>query len=205
MMKAGDAVIGKFVSQLASKVRLVAVEDGEEERWSKGGAAAAVAASLGAASGSMAAIYTTSKKFRENGTAEQAEKLATELEQAAMQCLTVADEDAEAYANLQKTWKKDSGLSSEEVDKIKSDALDVPVRLVNTCHAHAKAVHDFLPICNPQIISDAKVAIHLLAGGARAAYQTALVNSPNDEVRASLEKTLAEISVFEAACLPKQE
>mmetsp|Transcript_9122 Transcript_9122/g.15953 ORF Transcript_9122/g.15953 Transcript_9122/m.15953 type:complete len:152 (+) Transcript_9122:617-1072(+) len=148
----------------------------------------------------MAAIYTTSKKFKENGTAEKAEALAASLSTAATECLNIADEDADAYASLQKTWKKDSGLSSEEVDKIKVDALGVPIKLVNTCHAQAQAVYEFLPICNPQIISDAKVAIHLLAGGARAAYQTALVNNPSDEIRTDLEKTLKELETFEAAC-----
>ena len=63
--------------------------------------AAAVAAAIGAASGAMAAIYTTRKKDEELGVAEEAKKLAEALNTAAAKCISIADDDASAYAALQ--------------------------------------------------------------------------------------------------------
>ena len=65
------------------------------------------------------------------------------------------------------------------------------------CHAHINAIKAFLPACNPQITSDAKVGCHMLAGAARAAYQTALVNSPSPEQRDVLRALLLEIRTIE--------
>jgi len=166
-----------------------------------GGAAAAVAASLGAASGSMACIYTTRKKDQESGVAEQAKSLAERLAQAAQSCLDLAERDAEAYAKLQQTWKKDCPFSPEQVDCIKQEALDVPVTLLKTCHENAELIDEFIPRCNPNIISDAKVAIHLLAGGARAAYQTVLVNQPNDELKNEMRTLLDRLRDMETSVL----
>ena len=46
-----------------------------------------------------------------------------------------------------------------------------------------------------------QVAIHLLAGAARSAYQTVLVNSPPEEVKTSLKALLADFKTFESAIL----
>lgn len=65
------------------------------------------------------------------------------------------------------------------------------------CHRHINAIKTFLPACNPQITSDAKVGCHMLAGAARAAYQTALVNSPSPTQRDALRALLLEIRAAE--------
>merc|ERR1712014_198581 len=122
--------------------------------------------------------YTTRKKDEESGTADEARALAASLQKAAAECIALADADASAYAALQATWKKDYGGTEEDKAKIAAEALDVPVSLLRLCCEQAKAVAGFLPRCNPNIVSDAKVSLHLLAGGGRAAYQTALVNTP---------------------------
>lgn len=49
----------------------------------------------------MAAIYTTRKKDEELGVAEDAKKLAEALNSAAAKCISIADDDATAYAALQ--------------------------------------------------------------------------------------------------------
>ena len=69
------------------------------------------------------------------------------------------------------------------------------------CHAHVLAIQAFLPSCNPNITSDAKVGIHQLAGAACAAYQTALVNSPPPEEKDRLRNLLKEIRAVEEALL----
>lgn len=84
--------------------------------------------------------------------------------------LVAADEDAEAYAALQRTWKEPS-MPPEEKKAIETRALAIPTNLVESCHASIVKIRDFLPHCNPNIQSDAKVGLHQLAGAARAAYQ----------------------------------
>ena len=82
----------------------------------------------------------------------------------------MADEDAEAFAALQRTWKEPS-MSPEEKQAIETQALAIPTDLVEVCHANIVKMRDFLPHCNPNITSDAKVGMHQLAGAAMAAYQ----------------------------------
>ena len=167
-----------------------------------GGAAGAVAAAIGAASGAMAAIYTTRKKDEESGVAADARALAESLNSAAARCIAIADEDEAAYAALQASWK-DESMTAEEKAKVEATALNVPVKLVKLCHEQSTAVHQFLPKCNPNITSDAKVAIHLLAGSARAAYQTVLVNKPPETLDKELQALLKDMSTHEEAILPK--
>ena len=163
-----------------------------------GGAAAAVGAAVGAAAAAMAAAYTMRKKDKESGAAAAAEALITTLDTAAV--LAAADADAAAYAELQRSWK-DADMSAAEKAAIEATALAVPVALVERCHAYILAVQAFLPSCNPNITSDAKVGIHQLAGAARAAYQTALVNAPAADVRARLRAMLREIREIEEQLL----
>uniref|UniRef100_A0A7S3ABS8 Cyclodeaminase/cyclohydrolase domain-containing protein n=1 Tax=Haptolina ericina TaxID=156174 RepID=A0A7S3ABS8_9EUKA len=142
----------------------------------------------------MAGAYTTRKKDKESGAAAAAETLIATLDTGEM--LAAADADATAYAELQRSWK-DAEMSAEEKATIEASALGVPVALVERCHAYIVAVNAFMPSCNPNITSDAKVGIHQMAGAARAAYQTALVNSPPEDVRERLRMLLREIRDIE--------
>ncbi|KAL3779213.1 hypothetical protein ACHAWO_012857 [Cyclotella atomus] len=163
-----------------------------------GGAAAAVAAAIGNAAASMAAAYTTRKKDVESGAAAMATELITSLDVTSL--LLAADEDAEAYAALQRTWKEPD-MPADEKSQIEARALAIPTNLVEVCHANIVGIREFLPHCNPNITSDAKVGVHQLAGAARAAYQTVLVNSPSEEEKMRLQKLLKEIRDVEDALL----
>jgi len=183
--------LGKFVQALASK-----------QPTPGGGAAAAVGAAIGASAAHMAAAYTQRKKDVESGAAERAQQLMDQLKP--MDLLSVADADADAYADLQRSWKE-SDMSPEEKAATAARALSVPRSLVETCHSHVLAIQDFLPHCNPNITSDAKVGIHQLAGAARAAYQTVLVNQPTDDEKRRLKHLLKEIQDIEAKLLELEE
>mmetsp|Transcript_20077 Transcript_20077/g.24820 ORF Transcript_20077/g.24820 Transcript_20077/m.24820 type:complete len:193 (-) Transcript_20077:51-629(-) len=176
-------LVGQFVTTLAAK-----------QPTPGGGAAAAVGASIGAAAASMSAAYTQRKKDKESGAAEKASRLMASFDLEKL--IDAADEDAAAYADLQRTWK-DSSMSPEEKAAIEARALAVPVTLVETCHKHVVDIKSFLPDCNPNITSDAKVGIHQLAGAARAAYQTALVNSPSPDEKERLRSLLMDIRKIE--------
>ena len=62
-------------------------------------------------------------------------------------------------------------MSPDEKAEIEARALSIPTKLMEVCHAHIIEINSFLPHCNTNITSDAKVGIHQLAGAARAAYQ----------------------------------
>jgi formiminotetrahydrofolate cyclodeaminase len=164
-----------------------------------GGASAAIGAAIGAATASMSAAYTQRKKDIESGAAEHALKLIATMNFQPL--LSMADDDVQASQDLQSTWKKECTLSKEEIDSIQARALQVPTVLLEACHSRIVAVRDFLPHCNPNITSDAKVGIHQLAGAARAAYQTVLVNSPPAEEKQRLVNLLLEIQQIEVDLL----
>lgn len=164
-----------------------------------GGASAAVGAAVGACASAMAGAYTQRKKDEESGAAEHARTMIAKMDVTAL--LAMADDDVNAYKSLQSTWKKDSELTPEEVQDIQATALRVPTVLVEACHARILAIQEFLPHCNPGITSDAKVGIHQLAGAARAAFQTVLVNTPPDDERQRLLNLLREIQDIETGLL----
>jgi formiminotetrahydrofolate cyclodeaminase len=158
-MASGPLPLQTFLANLAAK-----------QPTPGGGAAAAIGASIGSAAASMAAAYTQRKKDRESGAADRAESLIAAMEIPSL--LKAADDDAVAYADLQRTWNEESnGMSADEKAAIEARALAIPTNLLVACHSRILQIHDFLPHCNPSITSDAKVGIHQLAGAARAAYQ----------------------------------
>ncbi|KAL3757349.1 hypothetical protein ACHAWU_008510 [Discostella pseudostelligera] len=164
-----------------------------------GGAAAAIGASIGSAAASMAAAYTQRKVDIESGAANKATSLIAALDVTPL--LKAADDDASAYADLQRTWKEGDTMPPEEKAAIEARALQIPISLLESCHAQILHIHEFLPFCNKNITSDAKVGMHQLAGAARAAYQTVLVNSPPEDEKKRLQQLLKEIRDMEDSIL----
>ena len=141
-----------------------------------GGAAAAIAAALGCAAGAMAARYTTGAKWA--AVTNQAQAFAELLDHSAADCLRLADADAAAFAAVGAARKAGTGVAEAE-----ARAAAIPSDLLATCALHAAGLAAFLAQCNPQLLSDVKVGIHLLTGAGRAAWQTLLVNRPGDEAQ----------------------
>jgi formiminotetrahydrofolate cyclodeaminase len=183
----GVKTIAEFVAELAAK-----------QPTPGGGAAAAVAAAIGESAAVMAAAYTHRKKDIDSGAAAKA----TELEGsfAPSKVLEFADADAAAYAELQASWKA-ADMPADEQAAIEARALAVPCDLIEHCAKQISAIEAFLPHCNTGITSDAKVGIHLLAGAARSAYQTALVNSPPAEVKDQMKRAIIRIGEAEQKIL----
>jgi formiminotetrahydrofolate cyclodeaminase len=161
-----------------------------------GGAAAAVAAALGCAAGAMAARYTTGARYAERSA--QSEALAKALDLAASDCLTLADADAAAYAGLTaaRKLKDEAAIATATVASAR-----IPADLLGACARNAQALAAFLPQCNPHLVSDVKVGIHLLAGGGRAAWQTLLVNAIDGATEAAGRQALAELDAAERLAL----
>ncbi len=144
-----------------------------------GGAAAAIAAALGCAAGAMATRYTAGPKYAT--VADDAQRFGDVLTNAAEACARLGDADAAAYAAVTTARKaKDAAATASAEQR----ASAVPADLLALCALHAAGLASFIPTCNPYLVSDVKVGIHLLAGAGRAAWQTLLVNNPTAPVRA---------------------
>lgn len=189
-MSIANQTIKNFVQSLASKTPTPG-----------GGSSSAVCAAIGSATAKMAAVYTSTNS-NSNSDNNSTEKLVQNMD--TEELLTCADEDISAYSALQQTWKKDSSISEQETIHIQETALQVPMHLLELCHSNILTIFEFLPHCNPKIVSDAKAGIHQLAGAARAAYQTAMVNKPTDHDKIQMSRLLGEIRQVEDSVLNQE-
>jgi methenyltetrahydrofolate cyclohydrolase len=161
-----------------------------------GGAAAAIAAALGCAAGAMAARYTTGPKYA--AIEAEARNFGELLAAAAQDCTRLGDADAVAYAAVGAARKtKDATAIAESEQR----AAAVPADLLALCAQHAAGLAAFIPTCNPYLVSDVKVGIHLLAGAGRAAWQTLLVNRPDTTVQAVAHTHLTALDTAERRAL----
>jgi len=161
-----------------------------------GGAAAAIAAALGCAAGTMAARYTSGPKYV--AVEAEARTLGDLLAKAAQDSTRLGDADAEAYAAVGAARKTKDATA---ITTAEQRASTVPADLLALCAVHAAGLAAFIPTCNPYLVSDVKVGIHLLAGAGRAAWQTVLVNQPEATVRAVAATHLAALDAAERQAL----
>lgn len=157
-----------------------------------GGAAAAIAAALGCAAGAMAARYTSGAKYA--ASEAQAQILGDLLTKAAHDCTRLGDADAVAYAAVGAARKSKDPAT---ITAAEQRAGAVPADLLALCAKHAADLAAFIPTCNPYLVSDVKVGIHLLAGAGRAAWQTVLVNNPDESARGVAATHLATLDAAE--------
>ncbi len=148
-----------------------------------GGAAAAAAAALGHAAGAMAARYTTGAKYAAQEAAALA--LASTLDQKRLRALALADLDASAYARVQAVKADPQAKANAE-----TAARAIPLELLADCAVAVEALREFRPRCNPWLVSDVDVAIHLLTGAGRAAHATLLANRPPADEIATADRDL---------------
>lgn len=169
---------------------------GERTPVPGGGAAAAIAAALGCAAGAMAARYTSGPKYV--AVEAQAGAFADLLMNAARACAHLGDADAEAFAAVGSARKNKDAAALAVAEQ---RAAAVPADLLALCAQHAAGLAAFMPTCNPNLISDVKVGIHLLCGAGRAAWQTLLVNRPEATIRAVAASHLAALDKADRAAL----
>lgn len=157
-----------------------------------GGAAAAVAAMLGASLTAMVVRLSVDRPRY----AEHAELLAEALaasDAAREQFLVLAQQDAEAYAGyraarrLPQETAAEREARSEAMRQAARRATDVPFRIVRACHAQIDLVERLAGRTNRGVASDLEVAALLLESAARAAASNVSANlgSIGDEAFAS--------------------
>ena len=181
-MSTGGETIGAFATALAAK-----------QSTPGGGAAAAVTAALGCASGAMACRYTTGEKYA--AVAAESDALAARLDTWRDRALALADADANAYAQVGAAKKtKDPAV----VAAAETAAAAVPAELIALCADAATACAAFRPRCNPWLVSDIDTAVHLLAGAGRAALRTLRINRPPAGMLAAADAHIATLDRAEA-------
>jgi formiminotetrahydrofolate cyclodeaminase len=144
----------------------------------------------------MAARYTSGAKFA--AYEAEAAAFASLLEQAAQDCLHSADADALAYNALTSARKN---KDAEAISQATTDAIAVPAELLARCAQHAAGLVGFMKQCNPYLLSDVKVGIHLLCGAGRAAWQTLLINQPDQATIRIANAHLAALASAEQSAL----
>jgi len=136
-----------------------------------GGAAAALAAALGCATGAMAARYTTGPSWGERSAV--AASIAQGLDETSRTLLNLADEDAAAFAAVgaSKAAGDATALASAQ-----ARSAQIPAEVLLICVVQAQLLETFRSLCNPRLVSDVEVGISLLHGAGRAAVATLVAN-----------------------------
>lgn len=142
-----------------------------------GGAAAALAASLAAATGRMAVAYSIGAKTPDDDK-KQLEELARQLERTEAICRHLVDEDAAAYFTYSETAKqaKLGQASAEALQSAVRLAVSVPLHLAAISLSLLRLLDEHKERIKAVMLSDLAVAAHLAEAACKSARQTALIN-----------------------------
>jgi formiminotetrahydrofolate cyclodeaminase len=170
-----------------------------------GGAASAVAASCGAALVAMVAALSADRPKYAAYVASHARHGAAGRELAA-RLMTLADEDAAAYAafaaalKLRRETEEEKAARTAAIRASARVAADVPLRTVEACREVVVASEALAGRSNLNAASDLAVASRLAEAAAHGAAENVIVNLPSlgdealaDELRGKVEGLLAEI------------
>lgn len=159
---------------------------GERTPAPGGGAAAGAGGAIGAAIAAMAAAFSDRKPALD-GQSELAEAVAGQLREHARLLTRLGGEDAEAFSDLGRLMAVPKGDPQREAgwaDAVEA-ALTPPRATLAACCEVLRTLDEFLPRCNPRLISDLAVGAVFASAGARAAWWNVKVNLPlvRDEAR----------------------
>ena len=137
-----------------------------------GGAVAALAGALGSALGRMAAAFSLGKKTLAD-EARAIEGVARRLERVQRVLLELADDDAEAFAQLSALEKLPEGDSRREQGLAAAAirAATVPLAIIAAAGSALRAAEDLAPRCNAWLRSDLAICAILAEAAARGASQ----------------------------------
>lgn len=145
-----------------------------------GGAVASAAGSLSAALASMVVAYSVDKK----SLAEHQPALltaASRLERARQMLLTLADEDAQAYATvnqLSKLPETDPRRGTEYAEALQA-SVTIPLAALAACVDLLRLFRELAGITNRALRSDLAIAAVLAEASARSSRWNVLINVPS--------------------------
>jgi formiminotetrahydrofolate cyclodeaminase len=188
-----DLTIGAFTSRLASS-----------DPVPGGGSASAVAAALGASLVTMVASLTTGrpKYVDHEPMLSWAMDIGTRL---ADGFLTIADEDAEAYAGyaaalkLPRETEADIAARTQAMRTAAQSASEAPLRCLEACLDLVAAAEALAGRSNPNAASDVDVAALLGEAAARGAAANVLINLPSTGDPEFEGRTIARVTELLAA------
>lgn len=165
-MHSAELRIGEYLDRTASK-----------EPTPGGGGAAAVVGALAAALGEMVLAYSVGRK----GSAEHENQLTEctrSMHAMRQRLIELADEDAHAYAELNRAMKldKDSPDRKLELSKAALAAAQVPLDVIRVSSELMQCFEVMAPITNRWLKSDLAMATILTEAVARASRWNIVVN-----------------------------
>lgn len=168
LMDVREQSIGRFLDALGAKVPTPG-----------GGAAASVAAGLGAAVAQMVLSYSQGKKnLAEHDQLH--EQAITQLKQATDRALDLAAADAEVYGRLNALWRleRDDPVRKEQWEGAVAAATDVPRQLLAVCVEVLELMQQLVGRTNRMLDSDLAIAGVLADAAARASAWNVRINLP---------------------------
>lgn len=146
-----------------------------------GGAAAAVTGAMGCALFQMVAgITLNSPKFAQGR--EQLEEIRSVADDLHRKLLALADEDAQAYRNVERAFRLPKSTPQEKAERRKTiqeafvGATKSPLKTLEACLEAMALLPGLLEYGNPNAITDVAVGFLLLEAGAQGAAMNAEIN-----------------------------
>jgi formiminotetrahydrofolate cyclodeaminase len=139
-----------------------------------GGSSSALAGAIGAALGSMSAIFTTGNEKFAN-VEPKAQELLAKLEAMRSLMSALIEQDIEAYRDLvaarrlPKETEEQKAARKAAIAMAQEKTTAVPEAIVDAALEAQTQVLELAPICNPNLMGDVAVAAYLLEAAARGA------------------------------------
>ena len=163
-----------------------------------GGAVAATSLALAGAMAHMAVVYSQGRNSLSSFESLHREAVHV-LSDLPSEALDMAQQDADAYANLNDLWKRESDdpIRIDGWDEAVDGAIDAPMKVMQKAYVTLELLSRLVDATTPMLRSDLAVSAIMTESAARSAHCNVLINLPNltDQNRAEVIKRAAAASL----------
>ncbi|MBI5202633.1 MAG: glutamate formimidoyltransferase [Elusimicrobia bacterium] len=144
-----------------------------------GGSAACIAGAMGCGLGEMAVGISLESKKLEADKKPELESLKAEFAAARADLQLLAGEDAAAFDKVMAALKlpKDDPNRGTRVQEALKEAAEVPLETARVAADAYDKARATVPVCSPNVASDANCAAHLLASAVKCAIENVRINT----------------------------